>query len=466
MYRQDNLDRLDAYDAYARKLLKGHEDGNNVTTAILGPDWSYTKTLAIYVNAVEECHQQGSMRQFVPVEHMQHAQRHQILYAFVFGPSSISKLDPSVLYRKRRIDGHRILEVHPALDAYVQTLHVKVRQTGGRRDRHCIKGRGKAGSYVFTVDCMNDLVPGSISFRDCLYSGQTIACTLPDLYTRHSTDSLLKVNKDVSDTSDELAANKKVWTWMARQHFLNYTPLHALSSHVVTMSAAGQYLNTLVVFRRMDGDVSKLDMTFDEIAAMTKAILIVIHVIHENGHVHLDVKPANVLYTRQSNAAMSFALADYGILEDSNKVLRDLKEGVFSGTYGTMSPLLLDYRDDGSNKVYPVFAKVAAEARGASRQYTEENLADMFQGEKNKFRAGDSLAKVDLHSLGLTLYKIIGKSTQLQQQQRKVLVDYVYRCMFFDVGLGSCFSNTFQAISYLCKDMQSSCKDIGIVSKK
>ena len=359
------------------------------------------------------------------------------------------------MYRKQRFNGKQILSAHPDIARYITSLYG---QTGGAIPSHCVKGVGKTGSFVFTVSCIKDAAPGAARFREVLYSKEELEGDAAWVFKRHSSDTLMKMNSDKSDTADEMTANAKVHQWATRMHFLHYTALHPTSSHVIGINSAGKDISTMIILRQMGGDVSKKVFSDKDIVGIAKAVLVVLHIIHLNGHLHLDVKPANILFTKRSHE-VDFALADFGIVDDMRNIYRDLLKNTYSGTPGYISPLLLPYHDDTQNRVYETFRKVALEA--TRKEYTHSDLAELFQVEKLKFKEDPSrMSKIDLHSLGLTLYHIIqyNKAT-MSHTSRKELISFVHALLFFDMNH---FLNTFHALKYLCQ-VSRVCTDIDVV---
>ena len=459
-----DLNRIDAWVASrVKKSCRQYPDANADFKDLVHRGWSYTTSLGIYVDALV-----GRRHDDPYVDVPPDSMHHKVLSVFVFGKAN-PMLDlvnddglrirdigvpGAALYRTRRLNGVKKLSVHPALLAYVNRLN----QIGGAPQLKCIKGKGKEGSVVFTVACVKDLAPDCRSFCDNLYSGQTMCGgTLGWLKQRHAADSLLKINQDGSDTADELEANKKVHGWMSRRHFLQMTSLHSLSSYILGTSSIDRNVKThMIVLNRMQGDVSRLSLSAAEIADIAKTVLIVLNVIHEHDHLHLDVKPKNVLYTKPVDGGPTkFALADFGILESMRKVYVDLQDGNYSGTYNFMSPLLLDYKDDEKNEVYPVFRRVAKECRGID--YSSTELADMFQSEKKLLRDKAVMPKVDMQSLGLTLFDLLNVNGHITGAARKELVRFIDGLLFLDKG----FTNSYQALRHLCS--LNDCSDIDIV---
>lgn len=359
-----------------------------------------------------------------------------------------------LMYRTRRIDGERQLEVHPIVHAYLQSLlsssgskksskkSSKRHAGGSASDPTCIIGTGKEGSKVFLARCIPDEVPEAQEICCIEYAAPTqrICGNRSLVVRRYGARTLLKVNMDPYDTRSELLANDKIYKWMASMDLLHLTSLHGSLKKVILIDANKADVRDAIALRQFSGDVSRIEMNERELVDMLKTVILVLEVIHANRHLHLDIKPKNILYVRSEK--MQFALADFGILEDAEKVHHDYQKGGYSGTYGFMSPLLLP--DDQNNNVFPVFKQVAGEAHQQILHWHDyDRLVKQHQASLHQH-----MFKIDMHSLGLTFYTILNKQHGIKRDARARCMEYIYALLFF--GQGS-ISNTAQAMQRLQK---------------
>lgn len=466
-----NLDRIDAFvGKMVRRKCRPFPDALASFQKLVDNGWSYTATLGVYVDVVSK----GRKDDYVHLDD-DRRRAHGVLAVFVFGKAGLrDHLDPigslfkrpgSTLYKRKTLNGTVQLLGHRSMVEYIDGLSGHGQAGGGENKKlDCVKGKGKTGSLVFTIDCVPKLLPEATHFCDVKYASEKVndCGNGAWLLSKRSSDSLLKINKLDSDTAEEIAANRKVYRWLSRQHFIHFTSLHAVSSHVTAMDDNRNVIDTLLVLNRMDGDVSKLRMTIRDIANVAKNTLIVLHIIHDNGHLHLDVKPKNIIYSKPIDGSETkFALADFGILEDMALVYKDLMDSDYSGTYGFMSPLLLD-GDDSRNRVYPVFRMVANESSGTS--VTDAGLAELFRRERMQLNDKRRLPKIDLHSTGLTLFSLLNNNHDtITVAHRHAMITFIEGLLFFDKEKH--YINTFQALRGLCTTFRC-CGDIDILSKK
>lgn len=320
---------------------------------------------------------------------------------------------------------------------------------------------------------------------------------------QHNTSTgglLVKKNASESETIEELAANSKVYEWMRAVHQLHLTPLHERISHITAVDPSRGSMH-LPVMHAMDGDLSILNLARNNphgleltplyLADVGWTVLTVLRQVHGGNHLHQDIKPINILYRRrkrefrvanppapgQHDIRMSFVVADYGILEHVNKIHGHMLEHKYSGTPGYISPLLLRDCTDESNNVYHHFLSLRIEhtiqlASPNENQYTNDDIKQayiremkrleeepeetrrlkaklqmLFKDEQNALmKRHDSVstqntpfAKIDLHSLGITLFKLLRKSNNEVHSRADPfnynrLITFLYKLMFFGQG--------------------------------
>lgn len=381
---------------------------------------------------------------------------------------SVEPLDRigKVLYRSHRIDGKRHLYVHPIIHEYIVQVSSAGQQVGGEErdqevgpnmggqkvakpiDPTCIIGTGKDGSAVFLARCLGTEIPG-VNETCCVEyrapDSQVLCGDATLVNRRYGSKTLLKFNIDPYDTKCELRANDKIHQWMSQSNILTLTSLHQTLKKV-TVSKINHQVFDLVALQQFSGDVSRLQLEERDFVSMLKSVLLVLHVIHENRHLHLDIKPQNILYGRSAtNATMVFALADFGIVDDMAQVHHDFKRGRYSGTYGFMSPLLL--RDDLNNGVFPVFKAVASEATG--QQLHTQDIGRVCEEHQRSLE--HHMPKIDMHSVGLTLYNILSKQqgALAKGEMRRRCIKLIYGLLFFGPGTIATTSHALKVVQDL-----------------
>ncbi|PNH10527.1 hypothetical protein TSOC_002730 [Tetrabaena socialis] len=358
----------------------------------------------------------------------------------------------------------------------------------------CLIGKGKTGSYVFTSDCIQDFVRHGKLICENLYENYLKRNCLDsekyDVGTKPPHNLVLKINDKADETRMEIAANNKIHSWLSKRSLLRLSALHPTISTISVFDDANNMAADLVALRPMDGDVSRLtDLTAQELLLLTKNALTVLYIIHEEKYMHLDIKPPNILYTsRKVGEERLFAVADYGILESMVGVHSFLARKSYSGTLGYMSPLLLE--NDDANQVFPKFSRIFRKTRGS--ELCTEAMRALFYAKRKEFNLQDpreqrgtpaSLStlerlfpKIDLHSLGLTLYDLVDRQTGLTDAERKLFYDLMYSLIFYsDKEMGvvpdklnpaiKTFSTTFDAAQVVCALSRSGCADIDEVGE-
>ncbi len=97
-------------------------------------------------------------------------------------------------------------------------------------------------------------------------------------------------------------------------HIQNTTILGEQERYLVEF----QYENKqYIVSKLMHGDLTKLDWTIDTITQMYAVIQPIISQLNSQNYYHNDIKPENILYTKESNK-ITYYVSDFGLV--SNKV--------------------------------------------------------------------------------------------------------------------------------------------------
>lgn len=215
-----------------------------------------------------------------------------------------------------------------------------------------------------------------------------------------------------------------------------------------------------LVYRRVEGSLSNAALIgiFDEriFRRLTDAVLSFLGQLHAHQFLHLDIKPSNIGYTvgssskrrrgttppssqhlLPSSSSVQFMVGDYGLVTRMDRVFSDLrKHGTYhTGTRGYISPLLVPIVHDSCNRwvhhkfddvmragsvdlgskwtpLYQERAKQDEQQRdgdkkgSAVRAFWDEYFSH-YARKMLSLPSPSFLAKVDLHSLALTLYDLI-----------------------------------------------------------
>ncbi|PNG99280.1 Serine/threonine-protein kinase PknB, partial [Tetrabaena socialis] len=467
---------------------------------LLRTGWTYSGTLGVYLNTILAPRDEEDDEDFVPVEGPL-ADLHGTVAVFVLGAGgrrTLAPLDPSghlfrepglTLYRAHRVNGRRLLSVHPAMHEHLnrllksnvqrnvsksnvqrnvsksnvqrnvsksnvqRTVNRNVKRNvkrGGGGDPDCVLGEGKRGSFVFKSRCIKDYVLRGESVCENMYDNYPSRCgaleqertplhgpsdsTYP-LPSRHQQLKLvLKINENALETMDEIYRNSQVHKWLSEKKFMNLCALHPTVSHLSVYDKDDR-VTDLIALRQMDGDVKHLKgITEREVYELAGTTITVLNVLHKNKHLHLDIKPANILHGRDvaDPYSRNFAVTDYGILTSMEDVARMVQTTGYSGTLGYMSPMLL--ATDEHNRVLPKFKDILYRARGVELSLEELELT--FRAKREQLRQNDAdfglFAKIDLQSLGLTLHRILRDGTHLSSEAQQRINDFTYGLIFYD----------------------------------
>jgi hypothetical protein len=338
-----------------------------------------------------------------------------------------------------------------------------------------ILGYGKRSTLVYTIEDLLKHLPRVLKICIASFALKNSKRTPPLRCFYGGTISIeSKLNKDealqsvaikdcgespkaLSSVIGEVVWNQKVHKWFSQADAIVLTSLHPTTSHlevihrrapaqlssratnrVKTLSrdattilnnkssdrmASDPSMSTiqkrvLPVYRECDGSLIDLNimhrMQESELLRMCTRVLQFLVLLHAKHHIHMDIKPDNILFTFTSEVANNknsvgavvacdFCLSDYETLEIATQVAaRIRRKGQFpQGTDGYMSPLLTI--DDVENIVHPMFRAVAKVC--SNKEITASHLITMIDAAKKNIDA--NIYCVDLHSLALSLLDII-----------------------------------------------------------
>lgn len=210
---------------------------------------------------------------------------------------------------------------------------------------------------------------------------------------------------------------------------LSITSLHPTYSRLVVeyvdASAARRRTDTMTVYRRFNTDLGSWNQCDTKtLLSVAHAVLMFVMLLHNHSHVHMDIKPGNILCNVEDDKNPEFVLTDYGMVYHMNDVFGEigsraaggLEEEFDVGTNGFKSPLLRKAGEDSDNRVFPVFTAVARGDPGLGakvREAEETGKETEFWGSyftakrKSVLRGPQDVAKVDLQSLGITLAHLL-----------------------------------------------------------
>lgn len=229
----------------------------------------------------------------------------------------------------------------------------------------------------------------------------------------------LKDVKDDEDAGTELHAHQRIHRWFSEVHSIHLTCLHPqlhyleldeTDSNKLGLSVTDVGTRTghrLLVTHLKYGDVHYLNLREDEIYELSVSVLQALIVFHEHHHLHMDIKPENILWDLDAHGQKRvFCLSDYNLMMSDANVLHHLRpddgggfQSLSHGTEGYKSPLLM--QDDTKGSTYQLFEKIAKK----TRSFTKKRMP-VWRDYFDKARSSTSMAKVDLHSLALTLERL------------------------------------------------------------
>ena len=150
-----------------------------------------------------------------------------------------------------------------------------------------------------------------------------------------------------------------------------------------------------------------------------------LHYAHNKGIIHRDVKPANILFDRNTNVAK---LGDFGIARIANST--QTLAGSFLGTPFYMSPeqlggLELDARSD----IFSLGASLFRLLTGTP-PFSGNSMAELMRAIANDPHRDIKLIKPDLHpSIVNVINKALSKDPRQRQSDAKELADQLRECI-------------------------------------
>ena len=320
-------------------------------------------------------------------------------------------------------------------------------------EEKCVIGKGKEGSYVVSGEesmCIDFLSVGAYKYCFTTYAGQQTCLKPSSFFGRYNKEkTLFKVNSKINDTADEINANTRIHQWLSAKYLLHMSPLDKDVSYVTAMDKRDHVVKTIIVLRRLAGDLRKIRIDSIEIARIAKVVLTVIQVIHDNGYLHQDIKPMNILYEKTPDQGYAYVLADFGILESMQRVSMLMKSRQYSGTPGYISPLMFHRCEDTSQRIYPTMVRMAQLA--SNTIYTEQQVQDDMVFFRDRMMTYSLYSKIDLHSLGFTLFEIIEKNCIDSPKSANYIkiLQFIEKLMYVDED--NDFMTAIQALQYLCR---------------
>lgn len=328
-----------------------------------------------------------------------------------------------------------------------------------------ILGYGRRTTIVYTADDLTEVLPGlfKVCLVDHVHKNHDGKCLRPEEVTSCADLQGLAI-KDTGVTNKvealrEARWNARVFQWFERVQKAELTTLHPRYNHLhvayapaptpragtlvfrdaststststskaprtprphpQTSPGADVVERVLPLYREFDGSLTDLMITNPVqdhvLVAAACSVLDFLTVLHAHGHVHLDVKPDNILF-EYVNARPRFRLSDYETLERAEHVVAQVRRvhRFVQGTDGYMSPLLT--LDDSDNKVFPQFRAVAAVERIASAR-TDAQLHAMFA--EAKAAIAHNVYKTDLHSLALTMMDVMTHAVEEKESPKHI----------------------------------------------
>lgn len=237
--------------------------------------------------------------------------------------------------------------------------------------------------------------------------------------------------KDILDDEDagtEISYHQRIYRWFTQANSIHLTCLHPLI-HFLQLNESTPDVKAgrkLLVTRLLSGDAHSLELHEEELMDLAVAVLSGLEVFHEHHFLHMDIKPDNVLWDWEVDSATRqrrrvFCLSDYNLIMSDAHVLHYLRpddggefQSLSHGTAGYKSPLLMV--EDLEESTYRKFEFIAREGR-----VFPNNVMPVWREYFDKCRADTSMAKVDLHSLALTLVRLAAPRGQDKEVTHRLM---------------------------------------------
>lgn len=321
--------------------------------------------------------------------------------------------------------------------------------------------------------------PICFSGRDAAHVVRMVSASAPVIPTPFLAGIAVKDILDDGDAGTELHLHQRIHRWFSEVHSIHLTCLHRelhfieLDENPVDSQGHHQYLGKehgkipkqapsrmLLVTRLMRGDAHHLSLREEELFDMSVAVLRALVVFHQHNYLHMDIKPENILWDIDSNNRRLFCLSDYNLVLSDTHVMQYLRpndgggfQSLSHGTEGYKSPLLMT--DDFKGSTYTTFALVASKTRAF-----QKDAMPVWREYFERARLSTSMAKVDLHSLALTLFRLAVPNGQDKKYSLKLMRGpigkFMAKLMFFRPHD---FQTASEALSYLAAH-------VGLTTKK
>ena len=221
--------------------------------------------------------------------------------------------------------------------------------------------------------------------------------------------------RDEEDARNEAAVGNFLQACFARASCMRYCVLHPT---VCNLNVDG---HVLVPMRMFQSNATTLVGTCSAQVALVlcQHVMKALDVMHDNGILHLDVKPSNILiWSTPRN--QRFVLGDYDIVAHVDDVVDIVRKRGLHGTAGYVSPIMSqDEESDDSIVLHPRYSKCCAALSRSSVAGLPGTVAEwiaMFGSMRrmvvDKYAPEDASRRTvllcDMHCMAATLYELLG----------------------------------------------------------
>ena len=153
------------------------------------------------------------------------------------------------------------------------------------------------------------------------------------LYTDENDDTMPTISDFIPKSIEELILIQKFQEKVSPKKL-----------HIETIEGKFGQL-TLLCFDHYDGTLDDLNYTYRRLEDLSLDLASKLDMVHNEGFMHRDVKPENVLYKkkriegkRKKLYGYEFSLTDFGITKNHKNILDDASQKTFAGTWIFISP--------------------------------------------------------------------------------------------------------------------------------